>query len=37
MGVGYLIRFPEYFGEYAGEIEANGYFADLDMDIRRRR
>jgi hypothetical protein len=33
VGVEYVIRFPDYFDEYAGEIEAKGYFADLEIDV----
>jgi hypothetical protein len=32
MNVAYRINFPEYFDDYATEIEAKGYFDDLTVD-----
>jgi hypothetical protein len=32
MSLDYLIRFPDYFDDYATEIEAKGYFADLVIE-----
>lgn len=33
----YVIEFPDYFDEYAWEIEAKGYFADLTIVVGVRR
>ena len=32
----YSVTFPEYFDEYAHEIEAKGYFADLPVSYTGR-
>lgn len=32
MGISYTITFPDYFDDYAAEIEAKGYFADVIVD-----
>lgn len=33
----YKIMFPEYFDDYAPEIEAKGYFADLVIEAEGKR
>jgi hypothetical protein len=32
MTLPYVIHFPDYFDDYAGEIEAKGYFADVIVE-----
>ncbi|HEY4020905.1 MAG TPA: hypothetical protein VGM75_19600 [Pseudonocardiaceae bacterium] len=36
MAVYYTIEFPDYFADYAVEIEAKGYFADLAITFQGR-
>jgi hypothetical protein len=37
VNAGYRINFPEYFDDYATEIEAKGYFDDLTVEAGATR
>lgn len=37
MAIEYAVEFPDYFDEYADEIKAKGYFADLVVSFGGRR